>query len=99
MKKCESVYPGQPPLRLHIELWSTFTLFHLLIDLQMNIPNRSANIVDLKSGILKPSKTWMVCQRSIKLEHLPKLSQIAHYLGTHFHTFSSLDRFKNKYSQ
>ena len=99
MKKCES----GPKLNVQPEWWltwiHTFTLFHLLIDLQIDILNKSANIVDLKPGILKPSKTWMVCQRSIKLEHLPKLSQIVHYLGTHFHTFSSLDRFTDRYSQ
>ena len=52
MKQCKTGCSSQPLLQcIH---------FHTLMDLLINTLTISANRVDLKSGILKPSKTWMI---------------------------------------
>ena len=51
---------------------SGFALFHFLIDLLVDILDKSMHIVDLKSEILNLSKAWMVWQRPIKSEHPSK---------------------------
>ncbi len=73
------------------------TPFHFLIDSLINILSKSTNILDLNSGIVKPSKAWMVCQKSIKSEHPAEVNAID--LSTHIHTFSFLDGSADKYFQ
>ena len=99
MKKCENGCP-RPNTQVSDLLGRLITLFHFLIDPLINILRKSTNISGPNSGIMKPSKAWMVCQRSIKLEHPFRYAEVnAIDLGTHFHTFSFLDRSTDKYSQ
>ena len=63
--------PGQSDLPGRL-----ITLFHFLRDPLINILNESTHISDPNSGIVKPSKAWMVCQRSIKSEHLFRYAEV-----------------------